>query len=127
MDLYCISEPIFDESMIDTLVMPDERRNLIKALAQPYRQKGDPNNPSTFKPWTADFVASKGEGKIFLLHGRPGVGKTYTAGSIQTPSNDTILYADNRRMYCGVYKTTSSFTHYERYWYQSCRSGSKSR
>lgn len=29
--------------------------------------------------WSADFVQSKGEGQIFLLHGPSGVGKTYTA------------------------------------------------
>lgn len=30
--------------------------------------------------WSADFVQGKGEGLTFLLHGKPGVGKTYTAG-----------------------------------------------
>lgn len=32
--------------------------------------------------WSADFVKGKGEGLIFLLHGKPGVGKTYTAGEL---------------------------------------------
>ena len=64
--------------MIDTLVMEDERRRLIKALAKNYQT--DSNGQSAHKPWAADFVAGKGEGKIFLLHGKPGVGKTYTAG-----------------------------------------------
>jgi len=32
--------------------------------------------------WSADFVQSKGEGQIFLLHGPSGVGKTYTAECI---------------------------------------------
>lgn len=36
----------------------------------------EPELPS----WSADFVTSKGEGLIFLLHGKPGVRKTYTAG-----------------------------------------------
>ena len=27
--------------------------------------------------WTADFIQNKGEGQIFLLHGGPGVGKTF--------------------------------------------------
>lgn len=38
---------------------------------------------ATKKPetkWSADFVQGKGEGLTFLLHGKPGVGKTYTAG-----------------------------------------------
>ena len=65
--------------MIDTLVMEDERRRLIKALAKNYQT--DSSGPSAHKPWAADFVAGKGEGKIFLLHGKPGVGKTYTAGT----------------------------------------------
>lgn len=30
-------------------------------------------------PWPSDFVKNKGEGRIFLLHGSPGVGKTCTA------------------------------------------------
>lgn len=34
---------------------------------------------STPTPWTADFVENKGKGLVFLLHGQPGVGKTYTA------------------------------------------------
>lgn len=66
--------------MIDTLVMADDRRQMIKALAENYSQKGSPNPASAHRPWTADFVEGKGEGKIFLLHGKPGVGKTYTAG-----------------------------------------------
>lgn len=33
-------------------------------------------------PWTADFVENKGKGLVFLLHGKPGVGKTYTAECI---------------------------------------------
>lgn len=31
---------------------------------------------------TADVIAGKGEGSIFLLHGPPGVGKTLTAEAI---------------------------------------------
>lgn len=33
------------------------------------------------KDWSADIIPGKGEGQIFLLHGRPGVGKTLTAGA----------------------------------------------
>ena len=66
--------------MIDTLVMKDDRRRLIKALAKNYQNKTEPSTQPVQKPWAADFVAGKGEGKIFLLHGMPGVGKTYTAG-----------------------------------------------
>ena len=66
--------------MIDTLVMEDGRRRLIKALAKNYDNEIGQSSQSAHKSWSADFVAGKGEGKIFLLHGKPGVGKTYTAG-----------------------------------------------
>ena len=36
-------------------------------------------NPSV-EFWSVDFVQGKGEGRIFLLYGKPGVGKTLTAG-----------------------------------------------
>lgn len=59
--------------------MEDERKRLIKALAKNYPNETDPSSQPAHKPWTVDFVAGKGEGKVFLLHGKPGVGKTYTA------------------------------------------------
>ena len=80
LNVYNFADPMFDEKMIDTLVIPDERRDLIKALAQPHAKQNGVGGSSGLKPWTADFVAGKGAGKIFLLHGKPGVGKTYTAG-----------------------------------------------
>ena len=64
----------------NTLVMKDERRRLIKALAENYQNKTESSAQPAHNPWAADFVAGKEEGKIFLLHGMPGVGKTYTAG-----------------------------------------------
>ncbi|GME41109.1 ATPAse AAA+ type core protein [Neofusicoccum parvum] len=33
---------------------------------------------STKPSWSADFIKNKGEGVVVLLHGPPGVGKTYT-------------------------------------------------
>lgn len=41
-------------------------------------------------PWAADFVENKGKGLIFLLHGRPGVGKTYTA-EVNSPKPCTVF------------------------------------
>ena len=81
MDVARFSDPSYDRGMIDTLVIAEERRQMIKALAENYTQKGNLNPASAHRPWTADFVEGKGEGKIFLLHGKPGVGKTYTAGT----------------------------------------------
>lgn len=47
---------------------------MIKALSQRYTKQKESDEKSS-----ADFVANKGEGQIFLLHGKPGVGKTTTA------------------------------------------------
>lgn len=57
-------KPILDESSHD----------IIQALAE-YQLKGE-------KPWSADFIRDKGEGVVVMLHGPPGVGKTYTVESI---------------------------------------------
>ena len=53
----------FDASAFRQLVLPEERKQLIKALVQ---FSGD-----TF----ADIIRGKGEGSVFLLYGPPGVGK----------------------------------------------------
>ena len=68
LDVAGFSDPSFDRNMIDTLVMADERRKMIKALAENYAQKHNDSLASPHRPWTADFVEGKGEGKIFLLH-----------------------------------------------------------
>lgn len=44
--------------------------NIIRALSR--------RQVSTRPSWSADFIAHKGEGVVVLLHGPPGVGKTYT-------------------------------------------------
>ncbi|KAI0454812.1 hypothetical protein F5B21DRAFT_474339 [Xylaria acuta] len=66
---------------INTLVMPDERKRMIKAIVQKYTDPMFTPGRST-STWGADFIETKGEGQIFLLHGGPGVGKTYTAECI---------------------------------------------
>lgn len=50
--------------------------------------KSDPPASST---WSADFVSGKGEGLIFLLHGKPGVGKTYTAECVAAHTERPLL------------------------------------
>lgn len=61
---------------INTLVLQDETKNMIKALIQKY--SGDTKVPGApTASWRADHIENKGEGQIFLLHGSPGVGKTF--------------------------------------------------
>jgi signal recognition particle GTPase len=75
-----MSEPNFEESMIDSLAMDSKRLNMLKALAKSYVRLNTLGERSERELWSADFVKGKGSGLIFLLHGMPGVGKTCTAG-----------------------------------------------
>jgi hypothetical protein len=92
-------DPFFDKALFDRLVVKEDVKELIKNLTQMYvresvrpslqEEKGFINITTVHKAaklkkqdaaWSADFVHGKGEGLTFLLHGKPGVGKTYTAG-----------------------------------------------
>jgi len=53
-----LSPVIFDETAFDTLVLPTEKKALIRALVE--------NCGDTF----SDIISGKGGGCIFLLHGR---------------------------------------------------------
>lgn len=82
--------------MLDTLVLEDPHvKQLIQSLTHKYllELQAEVTREANLKsgkmaldsvdantPWSTDFVKGKGEGLIFLLHGKPGVGKTYTAG-----------------------------------------------
>jgi signal recognition particle GTPase len=92
----------FDRGMLDTLVMNPRTKSMIRDLTDRYMKnfQDTDEDPTQLEkhgaskialenqqsPWSADFVKGKGEGLIFLLHGKPGVGKTYTAGRI-SPQN----------------------------------------
>lgn len=77
--------------------MPEDRLNMIKALIQKFTSTELGKAPH--RAWAADFIENKGEGQIFLLHGSPGVGKTYVSiyyGSKM--SQLTILRLDCRQV-----------------------------
>lgn len=57
--------------------MSRERKDMIKALVHNFT--ASESSKERPKSWGADFIESKGEGKIFLLHGGPGLGKTYVS------------------------------------------------
>jgi len=69
--------------MIEDLQISSEARRLILALSQTYAVP--PSNPKPSKngicninaPWSSDFIPNKGRGQILLLHGKPGVGKSW--------------------------------------------------
>ena len=57
----------------ETLQLAKEKKALIQALVESF------NTNEGFAGFD-DVVQGKGKGLIFLLHGAPGLGKTYTAG-----------------------------------------------
>jgi hypothetical protein len=66
-----VSEPKIDHDPFSNLVLENEIKDTIEALVCNYAQLGP-----KVESWGKDFVRDKGEGRIFLLHGSPGVGKT---------------------------------------------------
>lgn len=80
-----LDEPAFQTNMIDSLVMEQGRVKTLKALASSYIRVNQHGKPMEHEPWAADFVNGKGSGLTFLLHGKPGVGKTATAGKSDLP------------------------------------------
>jgi len=65
-----MSEVVFDDTAFLRLVLPPEKKTLVRALVE--------NKSDGFD----DLISGKGGGCIFLLHGPPGTGKTLTAESI---------------------------------------------
>jgi hypothetical protein len=68
-----LKEIEFDESIFERLVLPDNRKQMIKALVK---------HTSCAEGGFRDLVKGKGEGTVFLLYGDPGCGKTLTAEAI---------------------------------------------
>lgn len=66
-----ILNPGFQNKAFDHLVLPLEKKEMIRSLVNQSE-----NVLSSFD----DLIEGKGKGLIFLLHGPPGVGKTFTAG-----------------------------------------------
>lgn len=77
-----LSDPEYEEDMIDGLVMDSGRKNTLRSLAKSFSRFDRHGKDISRNMWSADFVRGKGSGLIFLLHGRPGVGKTCTAECI---------------------------------------------
>lgn len=69
------SEPEWQTDLIDKLIIPNPIRLVLRQLTHRYTGSG------TDIAWSADLLRGKGEGLVVLMHGKPGVGKTYTAGS----------------------------------------------
>ncbi|KAI9769842.1 MAG: hypothetical protein M1840_003836 [Geoglossum simile] len=69
-----IEEIVWDPLSFECLVIRNEKKNIIRALAESHKIKAE-------RPFD-DFVKGKEQGLIILLHGPAGVGKTLTAEGI---------------------------------------------
>ncbi|CAG8724418.1 26398_t:CDS:2 [Dentiscutata erythropus] len=67
----------FDKEALDHLVIPQNKKEIIKGLVKQYV---DPNKPTEGNG--LDPIRKKGNGCIFLCYGPPGTGKTLTAESV---------------------------------------------
>ncbi|KAK1255050.1 hypothetical protein MKX08_009045 [Trichoderma sp. CBMAI-0020] len=76
-----------DKEAFKYLVLDDDIKMTVKALIGQYSTGVE----GQITPWGNDFVRNKGEGRIFLLHGAPGVGKTCTAECIAELTNRPLI------------------------------------
>lgn len=76
----------FDDKAYDRLVIPEDKKMLIRALVEDNKRIQHVDNSlkssSSASKTSSDVISGKGGGVIFLLHGSPGVGKTLTAEAI---------------------------------------------
>lgn len=75
-----------DKDAFKNLVLDSEIKLTVKALTGKFASLD-----GRVSPWPSDFVKNKGEGRIFLLHGSPGVGKTCTAECVAELTHRPLL------------------------------------
>ena len=68
-----ISPVEFDTDAFRSLLIPENRKSLVQAMVESHGSKKDKFD---------DVIKGKGKGLIFVLHGVPGTGKTFTAESV---------------------------------------------
>lgn len=76
-----------DKDAFKYLVLDDKIKRTVKALIGRFAASVH----NKVAPWANDFIKNKGEGRIFLLHGQPGVGKTSTAECIAELANRPLI------------------------------------
>ncbi|KAF2971004.1 hypothetical protein GQX73_g2565 [Xylaria multiplex] len=76
----------FDKEAFKYLVLDDEIKVTVKALIGKFA-----SDEGHISAWPNDFVKNKGQGRIFLLHGSPGVGKTCTAECVAELTHRPLL------------------------------------
>ena len=86
LDVANFRQPDFQVDLIKDLALDKDANAMIKAFSHHYTMQSETENT-----WSADFVRNKGEGQIFLLHGKPGLGKTTTAECVAELTRRPLL------------------------------------
>ncbi|KAI0550512.1 P-loop containing nucleoside triphosphate hydrolase protein [Xylaria curta] len=81
-----LSDVKFDREAFKYLVLDDDIKTTVKSLIGKFASVG-----GHVSSWPSDFVKNKGQGRIFLLHGSPGVGKTCTAECVAELTHRPLL------------------------------------
>ncbi|KAK2005814.1 ATPase [Colletotrichum eremochloae] len=87
LNLEYLKPVVTDREAFKYLVLDEEIKMTVKALIGKFAAA----DSSKVSPWANDFVKNKGEGRIFLLHGAPGVGKTCTAECVAELTNRPLI------------------------------------
>lgn len=74
LDIDGLTQPAMNRSALDTLVLPSETKNMLRAIASSYTKSFEEFLAPNPSQRSSDLL------KIVLLHGSPGVGKSRTAG-----------------------------------------------
>ncbi|KAI1423747.1 hypothetical protein F5Y12DRAFT_514468 [Xylaria sp. FL1777] len=90
------------------LVLDDEIKMTVKALIGKLATEAE----GRLLPWSTDIVQNKGEGRIFLLHGTPGVGKTSTAECIAEATNRPLIAITSGDLGVDTYRVESSLKYF---------------
>jgi SpoVK/Ycf46/Vps4 family AAA+-type ATPase len=98
-----------DKEAFKYLVLDDEVKMTVKALIGKFATDMGEGRVS---PWGNDFVKNKGEGRIFLLHGAPGVGKTCTAECIAELTNRPLISLTSGDLSVDSYHVESNLSYF---------------
>lgn len=86
----CLQEIQATSDPWNDLVLEQETKDTVEALVTQHLQQPMNGNEIDAPFQLGDFIAGKGRGLVFLLHGPPGVGKTSTAECIAAHMNKPL-------------------------------------